>query len=824
MRPLARRRSVLLRPPTAAPPTTVFQDGFESGNFTAGGWSSVTVSGTGTATVTTTRPHVGTYSAHLVKPRTDNALYLRKSFTATNSVLAEGWYNWNTDSGATTTNGTGPRVFAGGNRIFDVFRQDGTNKQIWLRWQDTDLVSGNAEYVNTGQTAELDTWVKLAVRCDYAAGANSRFRVWVNDVLRIDQSGVTVVQGNFDSFQLGSEHTDQYLDLFVDDVLIDTAPTGGGSNPSSGTNNLVSSGGRLRKSSDNALFHSRGVNAHSATFSFDQASFTSMQTEGMNTIRLGGQWKQVEATRNVFSQTALNHLHTSIQRAAAANQEVIVLMNINTPTWADAPLRIPDWARGSSGPAEPVGEWNTASQFDCMVSSGEAYIRKMVQEFRGYANVVGFDFMNEPDRSTGGPVQRGTQRMLEWARAEDAGTNKLWFVGTNAYSSQSAAAGYNDWDAILDWTNIVLQMHTYYAPNSTGDGYQVGNGVRAADNGRYWNGSPECTGYTGDWTAGLEAHFETWRALAASKGVPWIIGEAGVQHAKATAPERLNWATHLVNAARNKDCAGILWWIYADAYSQDVWASTDSGYVWRPEAQRLATFTTTEPGGGGEPPAEITTVYNDFEAPAGNNVALTTGNTGGGDRTAFDSVSATASQTLATDTALFYWGAQSAKFATGATAGTSHVAWTDFAGENVIYGRAYIYMGTAPTAYAAFFRPLSSGTTRLQLGITVTGPTRAIRLLNSASSTVATTSATLPLSSWVRVEWMFNFSTGAYEVRYFATPGSTTATETLSGTGASFGGTATEYRFGHGGIVANQAQLNLDQIALSKSGWIGPQT
>jgi hypothetical protein len=71
---------------------------------------------------------------------------------------------------------------------------------------------------------------------------------------------------------------------------------------------------------------------------------------------------------------------------------------------------------------------------------------------------------------------------------------------------------------------------------------------------------------------------------------------------------------------------------------------------------------------------------------------------------------------------------------------------------------------------------------------------------------------------------MFNFSTGAYEVRYFATPASTTPTETISGTGASFGGTATEYRYGLGGLVANQAQINLDQIALSKSGWIGPQT
>lgn len=827
VKPLSRRRrGVLYLPPQAQVPSSIFQDGFESGNFTAGGWSAVTVSGTGTATVTTERPRSGTYSAHLVKPRTDNALYLRKTFTATNSVIGEAWYNWRTDSGSTTTNGTGPRIFSAGNRIVDVFRQDGTNKQIWLRYHATDLTGANAQYVNTGQTSELNTWVKLSLRVDYASGANSRIRVWVNDVLRIDQGGLTLYAGNYDAFQLGSEHTDQYLDLFVDDVLVDRAPAGSVSPPSAGTNKLVSSGGRLRNKVDNSLFHGRGVNAHTNGFSFGQASFDSMQTEGMKLIRLGAVWKPIEGTRNVFNQTALNHIHTSIQRAAVANQNVILLMNINSPTWSDAPGRIPDWARGTNGPAEPVGEWNTASQFDCMVSSGEAYIRKMVQEFRDYENVVGFEFMNEPDRSTGGPVQRGTQRMLEWARQEDAGTNKLWFVATNAYSSQSAADAYNDWAAITSWTNVVLQVHTYYAPNSTANGWRTDTGIRDSGNGRYWNGNPEATGYTGDWTAGLEAHFESWRVLAEAKGVPWIVGEAGVQHAKATASERLAWATHLVNAARNKGASGILWWIYADNYSQDVWSSTNTGYVWRPEAKQLATFTATEPGGGGTPPPPASTadLTHDFEAPVGNNVAITTANSGGTGRSAFDAVSTTASQTLATDNTNWYWGTQSAKFATGATAGTSHVAWTGLAGENVIYGRAYVYMGVTPTAFAAIFRPLNSGTTRLQLGITPSGPTRGIRLLNSAASTVATTTATIPLSTWVRIEWMFNFSTGAYEVRYFQTPGSTTATETLSGTGASFGGTANDYRFGLAGLVANQAQINLDAIGLSKTGWLGPQT
>jgi hypothetical protein len=48
-------------------PVTLFSDGFESGNLTAGGWTT-----TGTVTVSTTRKHSGTYSARLRKVSTLN--------------------------------------------------------------------------------------------------------------------------------------------------------------------------------------------------------------------------------------------------------------------------------------------------------------------------------------------------------------------------------------------------------------------------------------------------------------------------------------------------------------------------------------------------------------------------------------------------------------------------------------------------------------------------------------------------------------------------------------------------------------------------------
>lgn len=590
----------------------LFEDGFESGGLVTGGWDSTVISGTGTIDVGTTRVKTGTYALHISKPRFDTAAYVRKTFTSTNSLFVEAEYYWDSDSGVTTTNGTGPRVFAGSNRIIDVLRQDGTNKQIALRYQSTDLVAANALFIQTGLTAELDTWTKIGMQVDYASGANSKVRVWVNDVLCIDESALTIYSGSYTAFQCGSEHTDQFLDLWIDDVVVDRSPVPI-DDPPSGTNNLVSSGGRLRLASDNTLFSGAGLNVQTNGFSFGQTTFNAWYTGGVRLIRLAFWPRGIETGTNTYSQTELNHIHTSIQRANNAGIQVMICPLINSPVWgtngAEALLRLPDhWlnngAVNPTGPATPFGEFSTASHFDCLVSHGQNYITKIMTEFRDYANVIGFDGCNEPDSGNAGKVHRGIERLLGWYRAAENSTQKLYFLPTTIYSSQAADTTDEDWDAITDWTRCVLHYHCYFAPQGTGDdGYENdGRKLRDTNAGTFWNGATEASAYATSQANALNSHglhFDNWQAFALAKGVPWGIGEAGVQRTKTTEAQRVAWAEHIRDAAIAADAAYFLGWIGADYLTQDLWSSNGNAQgasqFLRAEYDALMDFMPTEP-------------------------------------------------------------------------------------------------------------------------------------------------------------------------------------------------------------------------------------
>lgn len=380
------------------------------------------------------------------------------------------------------------------------------------------------------------------------------------------------------------------------------------------TNNLISSGGRLRKRSNNNLATGRGLCVHTSWFSFSQTTFNQWAAEGVELIRLMFWPRDLETAANTYNQTNLNYIHTSIQRAAAAGIDVVLCPLINSPVWgtngAEALLRLPNhWLNSSTtptGPATPFGEFSTASHFDVFTSHGQNYVTKILTEFRDYASVVGFDGCNEPDLPSASKVARGVERQLAWYRAADNGTEKLYFVATTIYSSQDAASTDCDWSAITDWTRVVLQLHVYFAPQSGGDdGFEaIARRLRDSAAGTFWNGSSEATAYT---TSSVNAassfalHFAGFKALAASKGVPWGIGESGVQYFKTTAPERLAWAQHVRDAAIAADAAFFWGWIGADYLTQDDWSSNGNAQgatqFLRPEYAALMAFAPTEPTG-----------------------------------------------------------------------------------------------------------------------------------------------------------------------------------------------------------------------------------
>jgi hypothetical protein len=367
------------------------------------------------------------------------------------------------------------------------------------------------------------------------------------------------------------------------------APT---DNQAEGSNLIRSLDRRLKLASDGSTFSARGMNVHTAGFSFGQDRFNSMGTNGINAQRLCVQWDNIETSPGVFNTAELNYVQQSIDRAAAAGIKTIICMGINAPQWSTRANVLPSWSYTSTGPATPVAPWDGASLFDVFMSHGEAYSKKMVRQFGANENVAGFMPWNEPDHLPASEVQQGMNRWLGWVRSEPNSAGKLWFV-TNAYSSQSASTANNDWDQIDDWTNVVLEMHCYFAPASaTDDGWNSTDGLRSSGDGTFWNGWPEASTYNTANKAALRLHLAEWKEVAQTYGVPWIIGEFGVQYNKATATIRDNWARDLVEAAELEECAGVFWWIYGVNETQDPWTASypSSSPVWRPEALRTATF------------------------------------------------------------------------------------------------------------------------------------------------------------------------------------------------------------------------------------------
>jgi endo-1,3-1,4-beta-glycanase ExoK len=355
------------------------------------------------------------------------------------------------------------------------------------------------------------------------------------------------------------------------------------------TNNAYSSARRIYRTATGAKYPLRGQNVHTANFSFGQGNFDSMGANGMNAQRLNAQWKYIEPQRGAFDEAQIAYVKSSIDKAAAAGVDTILCLLINSPQWSQKHV-IPSWTYTEAGPVGGYAPYNTQSMFDCMVVNGKSYIQKMVSTFCSYPNVIGFEFCNEPDHFPGAVVQSGTNIMLNWAREADTTDSKLWFVATTPYSSASAAHTYNTWSSITDWTRVVLTLHCYFAPKDPADDGWASNGMRASSEGTFWNGGPEATSYNTANKYALRRHFESFKALSREKGVPWILGEVGVQYNKADAAQRDAWARDVVEAAVLEECSGIFWWIYGVNQTQDPWTSTLGG-VWRAEAKRMATMT-----------------------------------------------------------------------------------------------------------------------------------------------------------------------------------------------------------------------------------------
>lgn len=220
----------------------------------------------------------------------------------------------------------------------------------------------------------------------------------------------------------------------------------------------------------------------------------------------------------------------------------------------------------------------------------------------------------------------------------------------------------------------------------------------------------------------------------------------------------------------------------------------------------------------------MTTLTQNFENGT-SGTTITTSNSGGGTNTAFDAVSGPPSGgTMAFSNTHADTGSLSMEIATGSTAGACLVEWQASLGtQSEIWFRVYCYLTANPSSNIGIIQVLDSSSQCAELFVLTTG---ALRMVNAAGGTITTTTATVPLSQWFRVEGFVvaGTSTGQTSVSLYDTAQSTTATETDT-SAATQVLTASINRIYYGLVNAGLTSIGpywLDDIGVSSIGYLGP--
>lgn len=212
---------------------------------------------------------------------------------------------------------------------------------------------------------------------------------------------------------------------------------------------------------------------------------------------------------------------------------------------------------------------------------------------------------------------------------------------------------------------------------------------------------------------------------------------------------------------------------------------------------------------------------NTCEGTNGTNVS--TSNSAGPNQ--FNAVTRGTSATLAYDTTHKAHGSTALKFAVGATAAGSEVAWNAFGNQSTIYGRFYFYATAAPAANHRVVSVIATGTAGLNAAIYWT-TARKFQIVNSGGGGGTTSTATVTLNTWVRVEFKIvqSATVGQLEVKVFATADSTTATSTNTATNQNTFGTTIAY-VGFGSnwdTKANVTAFWMDDLGIDTAAYLGP--
>jgi hypothetical protein len=171
--------------------TVIFQDGFESGNFSA--WTGTSITSGDSLTVANDNPHHGTYSAKMVTGvTTDVFTYAHKTLATTYTTLYQRVYVKISSVSTTVFNADGKRV------DFVIFVGSGGRVVQAGLMRNSGAVKWHLQYRNAGSwydafsatpTPQANTWYCFEVM--QTTGSSGSDRLYINGNLVIEVTGVS---------------------------------------------------------------------------------------------------------------------------------------------------------------------------------------------------------------------------------------------------------------------------------------------------------------------------------------------------------------------------------------------------------------------------------------------------------------------------------------------------------------------------------------------------------------------------------------------------------------------------------------------------------
>jgi fibronectin type 3 domain-containing protein len=452
---------------------------------------------------------------------------------------------------------------------------------------------------------------------------------------------------------------------------------------------------------------------------------------------------------------------------------------------------------GSGNPANDLGPASGTTFNDTGLNPGDSYDYQVVP----YSGTVAGAASNISTGTTLPAQVTGLATTNVTASEVDLAWNPA--AGANTYRVERAPAGSGNWQAISTGSNATSYADTGVSTN-TGYDYQVA-AVNAGGKGAY---SATLTVTTPVVAPGKVTGLSVTNLKSTEVDLGWTATPG------ATAYE-VDRSTVSASGPFSPVQTGLT----SPSYN-DTGLSPSTHYWYQVIASNSAgPGPASDPASATTPSLSTLLLSNSFDGGT-NGTAVTAANSGGASGNALNAVSCT-SGTVTYSNASTAHGTESALLAP--TTALCYMQWSKaITATSEAYGRAYVKFAANPTAAFVLMKPTDASFGRdVQVNLSKTGK---LSILDANGTTQSTFTNSVPLNSWVRLEWhLISAASGTFELRMYAGD-STTPIESHVVTGVNTGTTIGAYQIGalspvSGGLGTT---IGIDDLGFGSGGWLGP--